>query len=149
MGQLVAAELQWVARGTPVDLNRPTNRSQFQLVADADSTSLGERLWQCDLKLPGHFRHEPMIASIKDGVKDISLIDSVFAMPLASRVDRFQVHPSHHVSFGLVRGSTAHGAHCAGSAHHRPLAHAGNANKRRRYVMAVCLLNAHTREQGG
>jgi len=63
-----------VARRAPVDLNRPTDRPQLQLVADANSTSFGERLWQCDLELPRHFSHAPIVASIKDSVKDFALI---------------------------------------------------------------------------
>jgi hypothetical protein len=78
MCQPVTAQLRCVAERAPVDLNRSTNRPQFQVVADANSTPLSERFGQRDLQLSGHFRHEPIIALIKDGVKDLTLIRSRF-----------------------------------------------------------------------
>jgi hypothetical protein len=73
--QPLAAQLRGVAQRAPVNLNRPTDRPQLQLVADANSTSFRERFWQCNLELSSHFGHDPIVASIKDGVKDFAVID--------------------------------------------------------------------------
>ena|SRR2546427_12790461 len=69
----VAAQLRRLARGASVDLYRPTNRPQFQLVADTDPASVGECLWQRDLELAGHLRHGAIVTLIKDCVKDFTL----------------------------------------------------------------------------
>lgn len=57
----------------PIDLNRPADRPQLQLVTDANSTSIHERFRQRDLKLARHLRHEHIIAFVKDVVKDCPL----------------------------------------------------------------------------
>jgi hypothetical protein len=75
--QPVAAQLRCVVRRAPVDLNRPTDRPQIQVVADANSTSLGKRFWQGDLELARHFRHEPIIA-FDQGQRQGFRLDSVF-----------------------------------------------------------------------
>src|SRR6266545_4960990 len=72
--QAVAAQLNRLARHTPVNLYRATNRSQFQVVAHANAASLGERLRKRDLEFARHLRHDRIIASIKDSVKDSALI---------------------------------------------------------------------------
>jgi hypothetical protein len=73
VSQPLAPELRSFARGAPINLNRPADCAQLQLVADANPTAADEGLGQCDLELAGHLRHSPILASIKDTVKDQAL----------------------------------------------------------------------------
>jgi len=57
MSQPVLAQLRCVGYCAPVDLNRPAQGPQLQLIADPNSTSLDESLRKRDLKLAGHLRH--------------------------------------------------------------------------------------------
>ena len=54
---------------TRIDLNRATDGSQVEFVADSDATLVHERLWQRDLKLARHFRHGNSVGSVKALVK--------------------------------------------------------------------------------
>jgi hypothetical protein len=72
----VPAQLRCVGDRTPVDLNRPANGPQLQLIADPNSTSLDESLRQRDLKFAGHLRHEAdhdMIQGCRQGFRLDSL----------------------------------------------------------------------------
>src|SRR2546426_1985149 len=58
MSQPVPAQLRGVGYRAPVDLNRPAQGPQLQLIADPNSTSLDESLRKGDLKFAGHLRHQ-------------------------------------------------------------------------------------------
>jgi hypothetical protein len=78
--QPVEAPLGRIIVRAPVDLNRLTDRPQLELVADANATLLGECLRQRDLQLPRDFGHEPILAQIKDSVKDTALMKAAARM---------------------------------------------------------------------
>jgi len=56
-----------------IDLYRPADRAQLQLIANTNAAPVNDRLRQGDLKLAGHFGHGPIMPAIKGIVKDGAL----------------------------------------------------------------------------
>jgi hypothetical protein len=65
---------------TRIDLNRATDGSQVEFVADSDATLVHERLWQRDLKLARHFRHGNSVG-VGQGSRQGQILDAPQMLP--------------------------------------------------------------------